>query len=154
MLKPIGFKGERIEVLLVEDSPGDVRLTQEAFRDTNDAVRLHVATDGVEAMAFLRREGANAEAPRPDLILLDLNLPRMDGREVLAIIKADGDLRTIPTVILTTSQAEIDIVKSYQLQANCYLNKPVALDEFDAVVRSINDFWLLRARLPPHEPSS
>ena len=152
--RPIGFQGARIEVLLVEDSPGDVRLTQEAFRDTNDAVRLHVATDGVEAMAFLRREGPNVEAPRPDLILLDLNLPRMDGREVLAIIKADETLRTIPTVILTTSQAEIDIVTSYRLQANCYLSKPVALDEFDAVVKSINDFWLIRAQLPPNERSS
>ena len=117
-----------IEVLLVEDSPGDVRLTQEAFRDANQSIHLHVACDGVEAMAFLRHEGAYLDAPRPDLILLDLNLPKMDGREVLAHIKEDDDLKTIPTVILTTSDAEADIVKSYQLQANCYLSKPVQLD--------------------------
>jgi len=150
MKRPIGYGGNTIEVLLVEDSPGDVRLTQEAFRDTNNAVRLHVAADGVEAMAFLRREGPNREAPRPDLILLDLNLPKMDGREVLAHIKADQALRSIPTVILTTSDAEIDIVKSYDLQANCYLSKPVALDAFEAVVRSVNDFWLTKAKLPAH----
>ena len=137
-----------IDVLLVEDSPGDVRLTQEAFRDANKAVKLHVATDGVEAMAFLRREGAHADAPRPDLILLDLNLPKMDGREVLAHIKEDADLKTIPTVILTTSVAEADIVKSYQLQANCYLSKPVQLDEFETLVKSINDFWLTKVKLP------
>ena len=151
MLSPIGFGGRTIEVLLVEDSPGDVRLTQEAFRETNNAVRLHVAADGVEAMAFLRREGTNAEAPRPDLILLDLNLPRMDGREVLAHIKADDALKSIPTVILTTSDAEIDIVKSYDLHANCYLSKPVALDAFEAVVKSINDFWLVKAKRPARE---
>jgi CheY-like chemotaxis protein len=137
-----------IEVLLVEDSPGDVRLTQEAFRKANGSVHLHVAIDGVEAMAFLRHQGAHANAPRPDLILLDLNLPKMDGREVLAHIKADDSLKTIPTVILTTSDAEADIVKSYQLQANCYLTKPVQLDEFDSVVKSINDFWLTKAKLP------
>src|ERR1700736_6821512 len=111
------------QVLLVEDSPGDVRLTQEAFRDANKSVHLHVATDGVEAMAFLRHEGAHADAPRPDLILLDLNLPKMDGREVLVHIKEDNSLKTIPTVILTTSDAEADIVKCYQLHANCYLKK-------------------------------
>jgi CheY-like chemotaxis protein len=149
MRTPIGFEGADIHVLLVEDSPGDVRLTQETFRDTNNSVRLHVAYDGVEAMAYLRREGVHADAPRPDLILLDLNLPRMDGREVLATIKSDEDLKAIPTVILTTSGAEVDVVKSYRLQANCYLTKPVALDEFDAVVKSINDFWLVRALLPP-----
>jgi two-component system, chemotaxis family, response regulator Rcp1 len=137
-----------IEVLLVEDSPGDVRLTQEAFRDANKAIKLHVAVDGVDAMAFLRREGAHADAPRPDLILLDLNLPKMDGREVLAHIKEDADLKTIPTVILTTSVAEADIVRSYQLQANCYLSKPVQLDEFEALVKSINDFWLTMVKLP------
>lgn len=113
-----------VEVLLVEDSPGDVRLTREAFREANLPVRLHVATDGIEAMAFLRNEGSHAEAPRPDFILLDLNLPRMDGREVLAIIKEDDKLRTIPTVILTTSDADVDILKSYQLKANAYLSKP------------------------------
>jgi chemotaxis family two-component system response regulator Rcp1 len=137
-----------IEVLLVEDSPGDVRLTKEAFHEANRLVHLQVAADGVEAMAFLRREGAHAKAPRPDLILLDLNLPRMDGREVLAHIKADNSLKTIPTVILTTSEAEADIVKSYELQANCYLAKPVQLDEFENLVKSINDFWLTKVKLP------
>jgi len=137
-----------MEVLLVEDSPGDVRLTQEAFRDANPSIRLHVATDGVEAMTFLRREGIHANAPRPDLILLDLNLPKMDGREVLAHIKEDDNLKTIPTVILTTSDAEADIVKSYQLQANCYLSKPVQLDVFESLVGSINDFWLTKVKLP------
>ena len=137
-----------IEVLLVEDSPGDVRLTQEAFRDANRSIHLHVVSDGVEAMNFLRREGAHIDAPRPDLILLDLNLPKMDGREVLAQIKEDASLKTIPTVILTTSELEADILQSYQLQANCYLSKPVQLDEFEAVVKSINDFWLTKAKLP------
>jgi len=137
-----------IEVLLVEDSPGDVRLTQEAFREANKAIHLHVASDGVEAMAFLKREGVYARAPRPELILLDLNLPKMDGREVLAHIKEDPNLKTIPTVILTTSEAEADIVKSYQLQANCYLSKPVQLDAFEALVKSINDFWLTKVKLP------
>ena len=144
----IGGSGMGIHVLLVEDSPGDVRLTQEAFRDANSSIRLHVATDGVEAMAFLRREGSYPDAPRPDLILLDLNLPRMDGREVLVQIKGDDSLRLIPTIILTTSDAEVDIVKSYQLQANCYLSKPVQLDAFVNLVKSINDFWLTRAKLP------
>ncbi len=137
-----------IEVLLVEDSPGDVRLTQEAFRDTNMSIHLHVANDGVEAMAFLRREGVHATAPRPDFILLDLNLPKMDGREVLAHIKEDESLQMIPTVILTTSEAEADIVKSYQLRANCYLSKPVQLMEFENLVKSINNFWLTQAKLP------
>jgi two-component system, chemotaxis family, response regulator Rcp1 len=137
-----------IEVLLVEDSPGDVRLTQEAFRDANPAIRLHVATDGVEAMNFLRQEGSHAKAPRPDLILLDLNLPKMGGREVLAHIKEDATLKTIPTVILTTCDAEADIVKSYQLQTNCYLSKPVQLDVFESLVGSINDFWLNKVKLP------
>jgi CheY-like chemotaxis protein len=137
-----------IEVLLVEDSPGDVRLTREAFRDANPAINLHVAADGVEAMAFLLREEPYAAAPRPDLILLDLNLPRMDGREVLARIKADAALMTIPTIILTTSESEADIVKSYQLRANSYLTKPVQLDTFENLVRSINDFWLTKAKLP------
>ena len=137
-----------LEVLLVEDSPGDVRLTQEAFRDANMSINLHIAADGVEAMSFLRREGDHGEAPRPDLILLDLTLPRMDGREVLAHIKADAALRTIPTVILTTSDSEADIVKSYELQANCYLSKPVQLEAFEALVKSINDFWLTKVKLP------
>ncbi len=137
-----------IQVLLVEDSPGDVRLTREAFRDANRSIQLHVAADGMEAMAFLRREGQHRGAPRPDLILLDLNLPKMDGREVLAHIKADDDLKTIPTVILTTSDAEADIVRSYELQANCYLTKPVQLEAFESLVKSINDFWLTKAKLP------
>jgi len=137
-----------IEVLLVEDSPGDVRLTREAFKEANRTIRLSVAIDGVEAMAFLRREGEFSNSPRPDLILLDLNLPKMDGREVLSHIKEDESLKTIPTVILTTSDAEADIVKSYQLRANCYLTKPVQLDAFEALVKSINDFWLTKAKLP------
>ena len=137
-----------IDVLLVEDSPGDVRLTQEAFREANSSIRLHVASDGVEAMSFLQQEGLYLHAPRPDFILLDLNLPRMDGREVLARIKLDDGLKTIPTIVLTTSEAEVDILKSYELQANCYLCKPVQLDEFESVVRSINDFWLTKAKLP------
>ncbi len=147
-MRLIGRDGMPIQVLLVEDSPGDVRLTQEAFRDANPSIQLHVATDGAEAMVFLKREGAHAQAPRPDLILLDLNLPKMDGREVLAHIKEDNDLKTIPTVILTTSDAEMDIVKNYRLRANCYLTKPVDLDAFEALVKSINDFWLTKAKLP------
>ena len=139
-----------LEVLLVEDSPGDVRLTREAFRTANDSVRLHVATDGVDAMAFLNREGAYANAPRPDLTLLDLNMPRMDGRQVLARIKSDESLKTIPTVILTTSTADEDIVSSYRLHANCYFSKPVQLEEFEGLVKTINDFWLTVAKLP-HE---
>src|SRR5271155_254861 len=139
-----------LDVLLVEDSPGDVRLTQEAFREASTRIHLHVATDGVAAMAFLRNEGVHANAPRPDLILLDLNLPKMDGREVLAHIKEDAGLKTIPTIILTTSDAEADILKSYQLQANCYLNKPVQLEAFDIIVKSVGDFWLTKAKLPPH----
>jgi two-component system, chemotaxis family, response regulator Rcp1 len=137
-----------IEVLLVEDSPGDVRLTQEAFRDSGKPVRLHLAADGIEAMAFLRREGIYAGAPRPDLILLDLNLPKLDGREVLALIKRDQNLKIIPTIILTTSEAEADVQISYQLQANCYLRKPAHWDAFDNLVKSINAFWLTRAKLP------
>jgi CheY-like chemotaxis protein len=145
-----GKRGTSSDVLLVEDSPGDVRLTREAFREANPAVRLHVASDGIEAMAFLRREGVNADVPRPDFILLDLNLPKMDGREVLALIKEDVNLRTIPTVILTTSEADADILQSYELNANAYLRKPVTLEAFEALVRSINDFWLTKVVLPQH----
>ena len=148
MMESIGTNAAAIEVLLVEDSPGDVRLTQEAFRDAKVHINLHVASDGAKAMAFLKRDGEYANVPRPDLILLDLNLPKMDGREVLAHIKADSVLKTIPTVILTTSEAETDIVKSYQLQANCYLTKPVQFDEFASLVKIINDFWLTRVKLP------
>ncbi len=140
--------GQKLHVLLVEDSPGDVRLTQEAFREAKVSVQLDVTTDGAEAMSYLRRQGVHANALRPDLILLDLNLPKIDGREVLSLIKEDDSLRTIPTVILTTSDAEADILKSYQLQANCYLTKPVQLDAFQSLVESINDFWLTKAKLP------
>jgi two-component system, chemotaxis family, response regulator Rcp1 len=146
-MKLIHGEGIPTDVLLVEDSPGDVRLTQEAFRDANAAIHLHVAADGVEAIAFLMNED-KAQAPRPDLILLDLNLPKIDGREVLAYIKKDASLKTIPTVILTTSVAEADIAKSYQLHANCYLSKPVQLDAFESLVKSINDFWLMKVKLP------
>ena len=137
-----------IDVLLVEDSPGDIRLTQEAFRAANSDIRLHVAMDGVEALAFLAQEGEHSDAPRPDLILLDLNLPKKDGREVLKHIRADEGLKSIPTVILTTSDAVSDINQSYKLQANSYLSKPVQLDKFESVVRSINDFWFEKAKLP------
>jgi chemotaxis family two-component system response regulator Rcp1 len=152
-MKAIGGEGMPIEVLLVEDSPGDVRLTREAFRDANGAIHLNVANDGVEAMAFLRKTGKHVDAPRPDLILLDLNLPKMDGREVLAHIKDDESLKMIPTVIRTTSDSEADIVKSYQLQANCYLSKPVQLDAFESLVKSINDFWLVKVKLPQQAKS-
>lgn len=141
---------KRLDVLLVEDCPGDVRLTQEAFRYADKSIKLHVTADGLEAMAFLRQEGIHARAPRPDMILLDLNLPRMDGREVLAHIKSDEDLKTIPTIILTVSGAESDVLKSYQLKANCYLSKPVRLSAFQSLVKSINEFWLTKAQLPPH----
>jgi two-component system, chemotaxis family, response regulator Rcp1 len=150
-MKSITASNPPIQVLLVEDSPGDIRLTQEAFYEVNPAIRLHVANDGVEAMAFLRNEGGNADAPRPDMILLDLNLPKMDGRSVLARIKEDVGLKTIPTVILTTSEAEADILKSYELQANCYLSKPVQLDAFEGLVKSINEFWLTQVKLPQRQ---
>src|SRR4051794_28214029 len=137
-----GASVKPIEILLVEDSPADVDLTREALEDAKVHNNLNVVNDGVEALAFLRREGVHAAAPRPDLILLDLNLPKKDGREVLAEIKADPILRRIPVVILTTSQAEQDILKSYDLHANCYISKPVDLDAFVDVVRSIEGFWL------------
>jgi chemotaxis family two-component system response regulator Rcp1 len=137
-----------IHVLLVEDSPGDVRLTQEAFRDADPLVFLHVVSDGVEAMAFLRHTGNYAKAPRPNVILLGLNLPRMDGREVLAHIKQDDDLKTIPTIILTASATEADILKSHELQANRFLTKPVQLDAFESLLKTIDDFWLTKAQLP------
>ena len=137
-----------IVVLLVEDNPGDVRLTREAFREADTSIRLHVASDGVEAMAFVRKDAAHADAPRPDLILLDLNLPKMDGREVLAQLKGDESLRTIPTIILTTSAAQADVLKSYQLHANAYVSKPLQLDAFQSLVSCINEFWLTKATLP------
>ncbi|HET7846741.1 MAG TPA: response regulator [Acidimicrobiia bacterium] len=151
-MRPIKKEGI-MEVLLVEDSPGDVRLTREAFDHADISVRLHVAVDGVEAMAYLKREGEHAGAARPDLILLDLNLPKMDGREVLAHIKQDLSLKTIPTVILTTSEAEADINKSYELQANAYVSKPGQLDAFESLVQSIGDFWLTKAKLPQRRQS-
>ncbi len=140
--------GRPVEILLVEDNPGDVRLTIEALREGKVQNRLHVAEDGVKALAFLRREGTYADAPRPDLILLDLNLPRKDGREVLADIKADDRLKAIPVVILTTSKADEDIARSYQLNANCYVTKPVDLDQFITVVQSIENFWFAIVTLP------
>jgi chemotaxis family two-component system response regulator Rcp1 len=140
-----------VEILMVEDNPGDVRLTQEALKEGKVLNNMHVAEDGVEAMAFLRREGKYADAPRPDLILLDLNLPRTDGREVLAEIKADKDLRRIPVVVLTVSKAEEDILKTYDLNANCYITKPINLDQFIKVVKSIEEFWLTIVTLPPND---
>jgi two-component system, chemotaxis family, response regulator Rcp1 len=138
-----------IQVLLVEDSPGDVRLTQEAFREAKVRINLHVASDGADAMAFLGHEGKHVDAPRPDLILLDLNLPKKDGREVLAEIKGNSSLQTIPVVILTTSESETDILKSYMLHANCYITKPVSLEGFLKVVKSIDNFWLSVVKFPP-----
>ena len=137
-----------IEILLVEDNPGDVRLTQEALRDARMRNTLHIAADGVEAIAFLRRQGKFGQAPRPDLILLDLNLPRKGGREVLQEIKEDEQLKHIPVVILTTSQAEQDILATYRLRANAYVTKPVDLEQFLKVVQSIEQFWLEIVKLP------
>lgn len=139
---------EPINILLVEDNPGDVRLTVEALKEGKVHNQLSVARDGVEALAFLRREGEFADAPQPDVILLDLNLPKKDGREVLAEIKADERFRRIPVVVLTTSKAEEDILRSYALHANCYVTKPVDLEQFITVVRSIEDFWFSIVRLP------
>jgi CheY-like chemotaxis protein len=140
--------GRPVRILLVEDNPGDVRLTQEAFQENKIRNELHVARDGLEAMAFLQRTGPYSNAPRPDIILLDLNLPRMDGREVLEEVKADPDLKSIPVVILTTSKAEEDIVRTYNLHANCYINKPVDLEQFICVVKAIESFWLTIVMLP------
>jgi chemotaxis family two-component system response regulator Rcp1 len=139
-----------INVLLVDDNPGDVLLMREVLCDANPSVQLHAVYDGVQAMAFLRREGRHVLNPRPALILLDLNLPKMDGREVLAHIKADDSLKAIPTIVLTTSSAIADIEKMYQLHANCYLTKPLRLDAFESLVTSINEFWLTKVRLTPH----
>ena len=142
--------GRPVEILLVEDNPGDVRLTREALREGKVRNNLSVAADGVEAIAYLRKEGEYADAVRPDLILLDLNLPRKDGREVLKEIKADPALRHIPVVVLTSSQAEEDIVRAYDLHANCYVTKPVDLEKFMVVVKSIDVFWLTVVTLPPN----
>ena len=141
--------GKPIEILLVEDNPGDVRLTQEAFKENKVRNTLHAVTDGAEALAFLRQEREYAQACRPDLILLDLNLPKKDGREVLEEIKADVGLRCIPVVVLTSSEAEEDVSRAYGLNANCYVTKPLDLDRFVDVVRSIENFWLSIVKLPP-----
>ncbi len=138
-----------IEILLVEDSPGDVRLTLEALKEGRVRNNVHVARDGVEAMAFLRREGHFSSKPRPDLVLLDLNMPKKDGREVLAEIKEDEELKLIPVVVLTTSSSEEDVLRSYGLHANCYITKPVDMDQFITVIRSLEEFWLAVVKLPP-----
>jgi CheY-like chemotaxis protein len=148
MTESSGIHAVPIEVLLVEDSPGDVRLTQEAFKDAKVLINLHIASDGEEAMAFLRNEGAHANVPRPDLILLDLNLPKKDGREVLKEIKESPTLGSIPVVILTTSSSHEDVLRSYRLHANCYIAKPVDLEGFLRVVKSIDSFWLSVVKLP------
>jgi two-component system, chemotaxis family, response regulator Rcp1 len=139
-----------IEILLVEDSPADVRLTKEALKEEKMHINLSVVGDGVEAMQFLRKEGKFAKAARPDLILLDLNLPKKDGREVLKEMKSDDNLKSIPTVILTTSKAEEDVLRTYDLHANCYITKPLDLNQFSHVVKSIKDFWLTIVKLPPN----
>lgn len=141
--------GKPIEILLVEDNPGDVRLTQEVFKESKISNKLHVVKDGVAAMDFLHHQGKGANGVRPDLILLDLNLPKKDGREVLAEIKADDDLKRIPVVVLTTSKAEEDILRSYSLHANCYLTKPIEFERFFNLVKYIEEFWLTIVKLPP-----
>jgi len=140
-----------LQILLVDDNPGDIRLTQETFHESELAIVFHVALDGQEAMSFLKQEGVHALSPRPDIILLDLNLPKMDGREVLSLIKSDDALKSIPTIILTSSEADLDVVTSYKLQANCYLSKPVQLEAFQNVVKGIGDFWLTQVLLPRHD---
>ena len=144
----IGIKARPVEILMVEDNPGDVRLTQEALKEGRLWNHLSVARDGMEAMQYLRRLGPFAKTSPPDLILLDLNLPKKDGREVLAEIKADERLKLIPVVVLTTSRAEEDILRSYKLHANCYITKPVDFQQFASVVRSIEDFWFTVVKLP------
>ena len=141
--------GKSVDILLVEDNPGDARLAQEGMKESKMLNKMHVVKDGVEAMAFLRHEGPYSDAPQPDLILLDLNLPKKDGREVLAEIKSDEDLKRIPVVILTTSRAEEDILKTYDHHANCYITKPIDFDQFMNVVNSIDTFWLNIVILPP-----
>lgn len=141
-------KSRPVNILLIEDNPGDVRLAQEAFKEGNINVNLNVAMDGMEAINYLRKQGAFTDAVTPDLVLLDLNLPKKDGREVLSDIKADPKLRSIPVVILTTSNAEQDILNSYNLHVNCYINKPVDFDRFFDIIQKIEDFWLQTAILP------
>jgi CheY-like chemotaxis protein len=140
--------GRPIEILLVEDNPGDVRLTKEALKEDKLSNNLHVVGDGMDALAWLRRQGDYTDSPRPDIILLDLNLPRKDGREVLSEIKSDDELKRIPVVVLTTSRAEEDVLKAYNFNANCYITKPVDLEQFIKVVKSIKDFWLSIVKLP------
>ncbi len=142
--------GRAVQMLLVEDNLGDIRLTEETLRDAKVMVNLHVVGDGVEAMAFLRKESKHANAPRPDLVLLDLNLPKKDGREVLAEMKQDPDLRRIPVVILTISNGQEDILKSYNLHANAYVTKPLNLEQFSKIVKAIEDFWFTVVKLPPN----
>ena len=146
---PAKSHGSLIEILMVEDNPADVRLTIEAFKDAKMLNRMNVVEDGEAAMAWLRREGKYADAPRPDLILLDLNLPKKDGREVLAEIKADPDLKRIPVVVLTTSEDQKDILKAYDLHVNAYITKPVDLDQFIKIVEAVENFWLSVVKLPP-----
>ena len=145
----VGEESRPIEILLVEDNAGDVRLIKEALEENKFLNNLHMARDGVEAMKFLHKEGEYANAVRPDLILLDLNLPKKDGREVLAEVKVDEDLKRIPVVIMTISKAEEDILKTYNLHANCYITKPIDLDQFIKVVKSVENFWLAIVELPP-----
>lgn len=137
-----------IDLLLVEDNPGDVDLTREALEESKIHVSLHTVTDGVEALAYLRREDRYADVPRPDLVVLDLNLPKLDGREVLERVKRDPDLVSIPVVVMTSSSAEEDVVRSYELHANCFVTKPLDMDQFNKVVRSLDDFWFSVVRLP------
>ena len=144
-------QGKLIEILLVEDNPGDARLALEALKDNKIRNELYTVEDGVEAMNFLRKKGKYSRMPRPDLILLDLNLPKKDGREVLAEIKEDDGLKAIPVVVLTISKAEEDILKSYNLHANCYITKPLDLKQFIKVVKSIKSFWFSIVKLPPKE---
>ena len=142
--------GRDIEILLVEDNPGDVRLTQEALKEGKVKNKLHIAMDGLEALDFLKRNGKFSKSPKPDLILLDLNLPKKDGREVLREIKNDKNLRRIPVVILTTSKADEDVINTYNLHANAYITKPVDLDQFINVIKTIDEFWLTIVKLPPN----
>ncbi|MFB6296106.1 MAG: response regulator [Halobacteriales archaeon] len=143
--------GSPVEILLVEDNPGDVRLTEKAFEDVKLANNLHVVTDGVEAMAFLRQEGEFADSPRPDIVLLDLNLPKKDGSEVLAEVKTDDDLKDIPVVVLTSSEAEEDVIETYNNHANAYLTKPVDFDGFTEIVKKIEGFWFTLVKFPPDD---
>jgi chemotaxis family two-component system response regulator Rcp1 len=142
-----------IDILLIEDNPGDVRLTREMLKECSVPNRLTSVSDGIEAISYLRRQGKYKDVSRPDLILLDLNLPRMDGREVLAELKGDSELKCIPVVVLTSSQAESDVLATYKLHANCYVTKPVGLSQFGSVVHSIEQFWLATARLPSDIPT-